>query len=48
MKKSDSDQITSALEDIKSNTKSVGTATEYRDVHKIWELGLVLTALVFF
>jgi len=46
MKKSDSDQITSALEDIKSNTKSVGTATEYRDVHKIWELGLLIKKII--
>lgn len=46
MKKSDSDQITSALEDIKSNTKTTGTATEYRDVHKIWEFGLLIKKII--
>jgi len=46
MKKSDSDQITSALQDIKSNTKTIGTITEYRDVHKIWELGLLIKKII--
>ena len=46
MKKADSDKITSALEDIKSNTKAVGTITEFRDVHKIWDLGIVIKEII--
>ncbi len=46
MKKSDSDKITSILEDIKSNTTVVGTITEFRDVHKIWELGLLVKEII--
>ena len=46
MKKADSDKIISALEDIKSNTKAVGTITEFRDVHKIWDLGIVIKEII--
>jgi len=46
MKKDDIDKITSALEDIKSNTKVTGTITEFRDVHKIWDLGILIKEII--
>jgi len=46
MKKSDSEKITSVLEDIKSNSKTDGSVTEFRDVHKIWELGLIIKEVI--
>lgn len=46
MKKIFSDKITSVLEDIKSNSKTDGSVTEFRDVHKIWELGLIIKEII--
>ena len=46
MKKDHSDQLRSILEEIKSKTITKGNITEYRDVHKIWELGLLIQEII--
>ena len=46
MKKIHSDQLRSILEEIKSKTITKGNLTEYRDVDKIWELGLLIQEII--
>ena len=46
MKKDHNDKLRSILEEIKSKTVTKGNITEYRDVHKIWELGLLIQEII--
>jgi len=46
MKKIHTDKLKSILEEIKSEREVKGRITEYRDVHKIWELGLLMKEII--